>query len=381
MLKVKDTILVYQDKEFYSAFPGAAALGGGRIALVFRRAPRYRGMPGLPYAWHTHLDRNSQLMLTFSNDNGVTWEKPSLLYAPSCGAAQDGGMYFDGKYLYANTFVWGNLPDAVLDELRRTGQDEFIYSFGGSNVATHIGSVSFRSADLGRTWEGPFHPDPLPGDLEALPGMPLRMHNRANIIRSPKGTLLFPGQALRYRPKYLSSVVLYESTDDGLTWHYLSTVADHRGEGVFEEPCLCITPSGKYVMFIRTHRGYDGVHKQRAELFTCESLDGGRTWSEPHPTGVHGEPATACQLEDGRYMVAYGYRKPPEGVRARICNSELTDFEVAEEFVLRDDVGYADVGYPWIVPLGGNKYMVFHYANKHEYDGNSGIFGIVVEVD
>ena len=381
MITVKKNILVYQNPDFYSAFPGAAAAGDGRIALVFRRAPRYRGMPGLPYAWYTHLDRNSQLMMTFSNDDGATWEPPRLLYAPPCGGSQDGGMYFDGKYLYANTFVWGNLPDAVLDELRKTGNDEFIYSFGGSNVATHIGSVSFRSGDFGKTWEGPFHPEPLPGGLEALPGQPLRMHNRANIIRSPEGTLLFPGQALRYRPKYLSSVVLYESHDDGLTWQYLSTVADHRGEGVFEEPCLYITPSGKFVMIIRTHRGYDGNHLQRAQLYICESTDGGRTWTEPRDTGVHGEPATACRLPDGRVLVAYGYRKPPEGVRARVCNPELTDFETAEEYIIRDDAGHADVGYPWIVPLTDGTMMLFYYMNKKSFDGSGGIFASVLEVN
>ena len=383
MLKIIKHITVYRDEYWYSAFPGAAAIGNGRIAVCFRRAPRYRGLPGLKPGWYTHLDPNSKLMICFSEDNGNSWSKPELLLAPYEGCAQDGGMFYDGKYLYANTFIWGHITRFAVEALDAAGNNEFIYAGNCVPTSTHIGSVSMRSADGGKTWEEPVFPEPLPGGLEALPGRPLMMHNRANIIRSADGRLFYCGQALRYRPEYHSSVVLYESKDDGASWQFLSTAADHKGTAVFEEPFLYITPSGKFVMLMRTHRGPGGEHISRAHLWITESTDGGYTWSEPVDTGVHAEPPCAQRLADGRVMVAYGYRIEPEtGVRVRICNPELTDFATAEEIIIRDDGERADTGYPQIVPLGENKYMIFYYMNPLSDEGRAnGIYGTIVEVE
>ncbi|MBR7131755.1 MAG: exo-alpha-sialidase [Lentisphaeria bacterium] len=383
MLKVIKHITVYQDEYWYSAFPGAAALENGRIALCFRRAPRYRGLPGLKPGWYSHLDPNSKLMITFSEDNGENWSEPELLLAPYEGCAQDGGMFYDGKYLFANTFIWGNIPRFAVEALDADGNNEFIYAGNMVPTSTHIGSISMRSSDGGRSWEKPVFPEPLPGGMESLPGRPLMMHNRANIIRSADGRLFYCGQALRYRPEYHSSVVLYESRDDGQSWQFLSTVADHKGSGVFEEPFLYITPSGKFVMLMRTHRAPGGEKITRANCFVAESTDGGRSWSEPVDTGIHMEPPCACRLADNRVLVAYGYRIEPEtGVRARICDPELTNLTEAEEIIIRNDGERADTGYPQIVPLGGNRYMIFYYMNPLRDEGReNGIYGTVVEVE
>ncbi|MBO7146740.1 MAG: exo-alpha-sialidase [Lentisphaeria bacterium] len=378
--------LIYRDPEFYSSFPGVANLGNGEIFVVFRRAPRYSGLPGVTPSWCVHLDRNSKLMCMRSHDNGKTWEKPRLLFAPDLGAAQDGGVMFDGKMLFVNSFQWGNLPDHVIKLLRESGQDEYIFSaYGGSNLATVLGSFALRSKDGGKEWEGPFIPDPIPGYPDVHPGRPLRMHNRANIIRLPDGRLLYPGQALHYRPKYMSSVVLYESRDDGETWQYLATPAPDYGEAIFEEPCITLTASGKLVLLIRTHRGPDGVEYpdstgvKRANLWLCESTDGGRTWTTPVDLGIHGEPATTARMDDGRILLAYGYRMEPFGVRARICNPEMTDIAEAEEIVIRDDCGRADCGYPWIAPLGNDQYMIVYYRNPPD-DGCGGIYATIAEI-
>jgi len=379
---------IYRSPDYYSAFPAAANLGGGELVVVFRRAPRYRGLPGLKPGWFVHLDGNSKLVITRSHDGGGTWDEPELLFAPADGCAQDGGLFYDGNMLFANSFIWGSIPDAVVSALRESGQDEYLYSSGGSGAATHVGSFVLRSCDGGGTWLGPFFPDPLPGYPEALPGRPLRMHNRANIIRMPDGRLLYPGQALRYRPRYCSSIVLYQSCDDGVTWQYLAAPAPDLGTAVFEEPCLVLTKSGKLVLIIRTHKNPEGKEyrlpdeksAKRAMLWRCESADGGRTWSTPVDLGIHGEPAAACVMDDGRILLVYGYRIAPFGVRARICNAELTDIADAEEIVIRDDAGQSDCGYPWIAPLGNERYMIVYYLNPPECDGTSGIFATIAEV-
>ena len=69
-------------------------------------------------------------------------------------------------------------------------------------------------------------------------------------------------------------------------------------------------------------------------------------------------------------------------MRVRICNPELTDFATAEEIIIRDDGERADTGYPQIVPLGENKYMIFYYMNPLSDEGRAnGIYGTIVEVE
>ena len=374
--KISET-QIYRDPDFYSAFPAIANLGGGELAVMFRRAPSSRGMPGLKPGWVTHLDHNSQAMIVRSHDYGKTWDKPKLLYAPPEGGSQDGGLFFDGKILFANSFIWGKVPAEVGAALKESGQDEYIYTYGG--FSTHVGSYVLRSMDRGREWDGPFYPDPLPGYPDAWPGRPLRMHNRANIIRMPDGRLLYPGQALHYRP-YRSSVVLYQSLDDGQSWQYLSTPAPDRNMAVFEEPALILTSTGKLVIIIRTHKSPSGEETRRARLWRTESTDGGLTWSEPADLGIHGEPATLARMEDGRNLLVYGYRCAPEGVRGRICNADLSDIPEAEEFIIRDDNGQPDCGYPWIAPMGDNKYLIVYYMDPPANLGSGGIYATLAEV-
>jgi hypothetical protein len=70
------------------------------------------------------------------------------------------------------------------------------------------------------------------------------------------------------------------------------------------------------------------------------------------------------RLEDNRALLVYGYRHPPYGIRARLLNPECTDADRAPEFVLRDDGGGTDLGYPWAVALPGRRVLVVYYFQK-----------------
>jgi len=375
--KIKD-IVIYQDEKFYSAFPAAANLGNGRIIVSFRRAPNYHGLPGISDKYCQHGDILSQYMSVVSEDNGETWSNAELIYSPADGASQDGGLFYDGKYLYANSFIWKYVPDIVAEELKKTHKDEYLHKYLTYMVPG--GSYVMRSADMGKSWEGPFVPEPLPGGKEVLPGMPLHLHNRGNICKLEDGTLLLAGQILGFRPEFHSSIGIYASRDQGKNWQYLCTAADDKGVAVFEEPSLNITPSGKWVVLIRCHRGLDGAKKQRAEMWIAESTDRGNSWTTPRYAGFHSEPATACKLNNGQVLAAMGHRIEPYGVRARICDSEFSNIENAEEYIIRNDAEVIDTGYPWIAPLGNDRYLVVYYIDKPSYKGASAIEGTIVEI-
>ncbi len=378
MKKIKD-LMIYRDAHYYSAFPAVAALPEGRLVAVFRRAPNYYGWPGVGDDDVFHGDPNSKLMAVVSDDGGEHWSEPRLVCAPPIGASQDGGLFCDGNFLYVNSFVWQFVPEATVEALQSSGRGEYLHRYLGWMAPA--GSFVMRSGDAAESWEGPFVPEPLPGNREVLPGQPLRLHNRANIRRSGDGSLLLSGQVLGFLPEFHSSVAVYRSIDAGTSWQFLTLAADGRGVGVLEEPCLCITNSGKWVMLMRCHRSPAGERFERARLWVAESADRGRSWSDPCDTGIHAEPAAAERLPDGRFLVAYGYRMEPFGVRARVCNAELTDIAEAPEFIIRADGGRTDTGYPWIAPLGEGRYLVAYYLNPVEFRGSGGIFGSVVEVE
>ncbi|HNT34997.1 MAG TPA: exo-alpha-sialidase, partial [bacterium] len=64
-----------------------------------------------------------------------------------------------------------------------------------------------------------------------------------------------------------------------------------------------------------------------------------------------------------RVFLVYGYRHQPFGIRARILNSECSDFKTAEEIVLRDDGGSTDLGYPWAAMLPDGRILAVYYFN------------------
>jgi hypothetical protein len=44
-------------------------------------------------------------------------------------------------------------------------------------------------------------------------------------------------------------------------------------------------------------------------------------------------------------------------------NAECTDIESAQEYVLREDGGNTDIGYPWAVQLPDGRILVTYYFN------------------
>ena len=132
---------------------------------------------------------------------------------------------------------------------------------------------------------------------------------------------------------------------------------------------------------INPQRDLDLLHNDfmLADLVTVESLDGGFSWSRPRRWNIHAEPSATCRLDDGRALLVYGYRKPPFGVRGRVLSPEIDDLDEAEEFIIRDDSPVIDVGYPWIAPLGGNRFFIIYYLSRSDVPGAGGIEGSIVQ--
>ncbi len=161
------------------------------------------------------------------------------------------------------------------------------------------------------------------------------------------------------------------SADRGETWQYVCPVAQDD-EVVFNETSLIETKKGDLVAFMRT-ANFDG------KLAFARSTDGGRSFEPWQDGGFFGHPFHALRLKDGRIFLIYGYRQAPFGIRAKVLDPECTNIREAPEFIIRDDGGNGDIGYPWAALLPNGNILAAYYFNID--DGPRYIAGSLLSVE
>lgn len=359
--KVGD-IVIYDDPRFYAAFPSIVRRPNGELLVAFRRAPDRRALGETQV---THTDPNSYLVLVRSHDGGQTWDRePRLIYAHPLGGSQDPCMVQmrDGRIL-CSSYAWALMQPEAIAKLKppvaRNGN--FVF----------LGGYLVRSADAGRTWQGPFLPPPCPGEgnLDIL-GKTVPAYNRGAMCEGRNGQLYWVvASAPSHAPGHTGTHLLI-SPDHGQTWKYSCPVAEDSKAG-FNETSLYETPKGDLVAFIRTENFDD-------HTVIARSTDHGKsfTWQD---AGFQGHPHHAIRLPDGRVLLVYGYRHQPFGIRARVLDPECANVATAPEMVLRDDGGNGDLGYPWTTMISKHRALVVYYFNRA--DGTRQIAGTVLQID
>lgn len=361
--KVRD-LVIYEDAQFYAAFPSVVRRPDGELIVAFRRAPARRA---LGEKGESHVDPNSYLVAMRSRDDGATWSaQPELIYAHAFGGSQDPCLLQlrDGTLLCASygwTFV---KPETV------AGMKEPYFQTKPGVV--FLGGYLVRSDDGGKTWQGPIYPPHITPELNHDPyNQPIRAYNRGALYEGRDGRIFWVVAATdRAMPTRRQSNHLLISEDKGLTWRYSAPVAVDD-KVTFNEASAYETPKGDIVAFMRT-ANYDD------QACIARSTDGGKTFQPWQSMGWKGHPLQALRLADDRVLLVYGYRHKPYGIRARVLNAECTDFATAPEIVLRDDGGTTDLGYPWAVALDAKRVLVTYYFNKS--DGTRHIAGTVLDV-
>lgn len=358
--KLKD-IVIYQDARFYSCFPSVVHRPDGEFLVAFRRAPDRRifGEEG-----NLHVDPNSYLVMVRSND-GENWTtETELIYAHPFGGSQDPCLLQlrDGMLL-CTSYAWAFLNEEGKSNLKKPN-----FESGG---ATFLGGYLIRSADGGKTWQGPVYPPHIFPEINYnAMGNPLPAYNRGALCEGKNGRIYWVVAAIDTETPPKTSAYLLVSDDKGLSWKYSATVAMDE-DVTFSETSVYETPKGDLVAFLRT-----GNFDDRACI--ARSTDGGKTFGKWEKMGFQGHPLNALRLPDYRVLLTYGYRHEPYGIRARILNAECTDFATASEIVLRDDGGNFDLGYTWPVLLDHNRVLVVYYFNKD--NGTRSISGTILEI-
>jgi hypothetical protein len=91
------------------------------------------------------------------------------------------------------------------------------------------------------------------------------------------------------------------SEDGGETWHYRGTVPPlpEMGDEGWAEPGLALLPNGDLLTVLRNGEG-------NAPLYFSRSTDGGRTWSDPVRSRLHGQYPGLLTTSSGLIITTYG---------------------------------------------------------------------------
>lgn len=357
--KIKD-LVIYEDSLFYSSFPSIIKTKDNKFLLSFRRAPERRAFGE---SSTNHVDPNSYLVQMTSKD-GKSWTKsPKLLYAHPFGGSQDPCLLTlrNGEIICAS-YGWSFLREEGLKKLTKPS----FYSSG----ATFLGGYLVKSYDHGKTWSDAIYPMAIDQEVNYdMYGKKVPVYNRGALVEGKNGWIYWVVAATTDVKTKRTSNYLMVSKDKGLTWNYSAVVADDPKIS-FNETSIYETPKGDLVAFLRTANFAD-------QACIARSTDGGKTFTW-ESMGFKGHPMQALRLPDNRVLITYGYRHKPYGIRARILNEDCTDFKTAKEFVIREDGGSGDIGYPWSVMLNKNQVLVVYYYNKN--NGIRHIAGSILEI-
>ena len=350
---------IHGDRTTYCGHPRQGGLfyfGSGELAVLHNHATvYYRSREDVQHDFYGYHAR-AVLLLQRSTDGGKTWPGADDV------VVWDESAPVDQREKYVLSALTS--PRQRIDLTRPESIVVFPRTFLGPNQygAPQMVSFALRSPDKGRTWEKtPTLLVPPPGCYSASP-------DNAPIVRMPDGTLLIPMRTFGAR----SSVDLYASTDDGLSWNFRTQITEPH-----DYPALILLKSGRLQCY-------------SYPLGMCYSDDGGKTWSKrqaivpPQPSPwatkdpvyqaelAHRSPA-ALLLRDGRILILFARRLAP-GMGIGGILSEDQGRTWSPDFIIRSDANassktringvstdYSDIGYPLMTQLEDGRIFSTYY--------------------
>jgi sialidase-1 len=352
---------IYRDEE-YVAFPNLATLADGTVICAFRHALERQK----EFGQVTHVDPTAKNVFIKSDDQGLTFSRTLHTIIDDEMSNQDPciTVLSDGRII-ATYFRWQLVPIGLgkvtwgAEHFNRYGR-----SLHGLYDCYPYGASYSISDDNGKTWRH------MP--LLHMDGVPKSGGVRGNCLEMDNGDLLMPFYgALELGELSRSGLII--SRDRGETWQYLSTMAfDPACQKNYLEPNIYQTESGRIIGLYRTQSDFKkpGVafDDTYLNLHISVSDDGGKSFGDVKeiPGVWSSNPFHPLRLQSGNVLLTYGYRRAPFGIRARLCNSELTNISEAPEIILRDDAYNGDLGYPNAMQLDNGDVLVSYYISLED---------------
>ena len=279
---------------------------------------------------------SGQTVLIRSKDNGETWDnstfKVVLPFTQSTGNWDCGILECADGTLLVNLTICGYFKRGVKPEQPSWSSAPMTKEWGDWTWAYKtqgwLGTYVLKSTDQGKTWSSPI----------PVNARPLKHAGcRCGAWQMPNGSILLGvyGRIHGYEEEgegESTRSALLRSDDNGDNWEYYSTLGYDPASIIdYEEPGLLRLKDGRLVCFMRTHVNPSSDAKN---MVMTISEDEGFSWTPPRWTNIWGYPPELISLADGRYLMVYGYRRTPYGVRGVISEDGI-NWDVKNEFVIR----------------------------------------------
>ena len=209
----------------------------------------------------------------------------------------------------------------------------------------------FYSYNRGKTWTGPINFPML--------GQSAIMARTDYIVNGKRDAMAFVTAAKATGRE--GRPLVARTKDGGLTWKFVAWVAPDPKDGFSIMPSsVRLSPSEILTTVRHKYSLPEGPNWIDAYL----SKDDGKTWQffgrpVPDTGGKSGNPPSMIRLRDGRLAITYGHRSPPFQMRGRLSSDDGRIW--GEEFILRDDGGTWDIGYPRTVQRPDGKIVTVYY--------------------
>lgn len=366
-----ETVVAYKSMEQACNQGSIISLSNGELLLGFNQE-RTR----------IHAD-SGQSCLIRSRDGGVSWaeETMNVIYPFS---AHEGNWDCALAQLSDDTVIMHTrLCNFIAPTALRRHDEQAMYgvaSGGSERLKRQMGYAVFKSSDLGHAWQGPIPVNTFPVADAGGSAYMCGGSGAGHILELPDGGLLMPLMGTTESAGFSGrSMAAGESTrcfvlrsdDRGENWEYWSTMAyDPANIISFQEPSVALLNDGSLACLMRVM-----VRPARFEnMWSTRSLDGGITWEPPRRTNLWGYPPAVLQLQDGRVLAVYGYRRQPMGVRGCL-SPDGVEWDVSQEFVIRESVVgpssdpvYWHIGYPSVAQTADGTIVVAYHEYSEDED-------------
>lgn len=288
----------------YEAFPDVCRLPSGELVCVFYAGYGHVSDP------RPDLPTGARIALCRSRDDGRTWSAAEVVADTPNDDRDPSIVALSGGELLV-TFM-------TYDAKRAKG--------------THQ-AMSVRSTDGGKTWSEPSPIETPFTQLEAV-STPPRLMPDGRLLLTPYGN--HTGDSRSYK-----HAAVIESLDLGRTWKTLAQIKSSKH--LLLEPDLVRLPDGRLLIVTRPVMAW------------TESLDGGKTWSEPQDLGISGDCPYLLLTSKG--VLLCGIRHHPTKSTSVIYSADLGKTWRGPA-VIDAVVG----AYPSMVELADGRILVVYYT-------------------
>jgi hypothetical protein len=213
----------------------------------------------------------------------------------------------------------------------------------------------YISYDRAHTWQGPYS-FPMFGQT----GIEARTDY---IVNGPDDCMIFL-TAARQNGGEGAGVFMARTTDAGKTFNFVSWVGTSPTNHMIM-PSSVRLDANTILTAIRCNVAVGDFEHVHTWIDLYESIDNGASFhylNQPVPyAGSGGNPPSMIKLQDGRVCLTYGYRAAPFGMQARL--SEDGGKTWGEVIYLRKDGGGTDLGYPRTIQRQDGTIVTTYYYN------------------